>query len=387
MNLQSRTLVSLLAGALASVTFACGSGSSVTGSSAPATGAAPDAPAAVAQPAAAGATIAGTVRLAGVGSSAPGGVQALSNTLRVSVVGTSISAATDGAGQFTLTGVPAGHVQLHFEGPGIDARLDLDGLQNGQTLTISVVCSGNQASMDDGRHSGEVEFTGKISAVGSNQLTVSGKTVKTDSSTKVLDEKGAAITLASLKVGDAVSVEGTTETDGSILASKIRRDNGDGDGDDDDSGGTQQVQFSGSVGSVGAGQLMVAGKTVMVGPGTTIVDSKGTKLMLTDIRTGDTVDVDGATQSDGSVLASKIKDESQGGSAQQVEFSGKIASISGSQLMVGSKTVLVDGSTRILSEKGTTLALTDLKVGDSLEVDGTKQSSGSILASKIQRQH
>jgi hypothetical protein len=386
MNLQSRTFVSLLAGALALASFACGSGSSVTGST-PATGPAPDAPAAVAQPAASGATIAGTVRLSGVGSSAPSGVQALSTTLRVSVVGTSISASTNGAGQFTLTGVPTGHVQLHFEGTGIDARLDLDGLQNGQTLTISVVCSGNQASMDDGRNSGEVEFTGKISAVGSNQLTVSGKTVKTDSSTKVLDEKGAAITLASLKMGDAVSVEGTTQTDGSILATKIRRDNGDGDDDDDDSGGTQQVQFSGTVASVGSGQLMVAGKTVMVGPSTTIVDSKGGKLALTDVKAGDTVDVDGAVQSNGSILASKIKDESQGGGAQQVEFDGKITAIGSGQLTVGGKTVMVDGNTRIVGEDGKTLALTDLKVGDSVQVDGTKQSNGSILASKIQREH
>ncbi len=383
---QSRTFVSLLAGALASVTFACGSGSSVTGSTPPTAAAPAAAPAAAAQPAAAGATIAGTVRIAGVGTSAPNAVSARSTTLRVTVVGTSITTTTNSGGQFTLTGVPSGQVQLHFEGAGVDAILTVSGLQNGQTITINVVCSGNQASMDDGKSGetgGEVEITGTISGFGSNQLTVGGKTIKVDSNTKIFDEKGAAITLAMLKVGDAVVVEGTTQSDGSVLAQKIRRSNGDGDGDGDDPGGTQQVSFSGTVGTVGSSSLTVSGKTVQVNINTTIVDSQGAKLMLSAIKTGDNVDVQGTTQSDGSVLANKIRDESQGSSTQQVEFSGRISSIGSGQLTVSGKTVMVNGSTSIVGEDGKTLMLTDLKTGESVEVTGTTQSSGSILASKI----
>ncbi len=383
---QSRTFVSLLAGAVALVGFACGSGSSVTGPTAATSTAPAAAPAAVAPPAAAGATIAGTVRIAGVGVSAPNAVRAQSTTLRVTVVGTSITATTNGAGQFTLTGVPSGEVQLHFEGSGVDAILTVSGLQNGQTVTINVVCSGNQASMDDGKNGdtgSEVEITGTISGIGSNQLTVGGKTIKVDSNTKIFDEKGAAITLAMLKMGDAVVVEGTTQSDGSVLAQKIRRSNGDGDGDGDDPGGTQQVNFAGTVGTVGSSSLTVGGKTVQVNFNTTIVDSTGANLMLSAIKTGDTVDVSGTTQSDGSIMANKIKDESQGSSNQQVEFSGKISSIGSGQLTVSGKTVMVNGSTSIVGEDGKTLMLTDLKMGESVEVTGTMQSGGSILASKI----
>ena len=52
------------------------------------------------------ATIAGTVRSAA--ASAPAG-------MNVTVVGTSVSAAVDGAGAFELPGVPPGNVQLQFK--------------------------------------------------------------------------------------------------------------------------------------------------------------------------------------------------------------------------------------------------------------------------------
>ena len=54
--------------------------------------------------------------------------------LRVSITGTALQTTTDGSGRFTLSGVPSGRVELRFEGSGIDARLELEGLQSGQTL-------------------------------------------------------------------------------------------------------------------------------------------------------------------------------------------------------------------------------------------------------------
>jgi hypothetical protein len=65
----------------------------------------------------------------------------------VSVVGMSVSTTTDSFGHFVLTGLPAGMVTLRFEGPGIDATLEISGLAAGQTLTISVQASGNRATL------------------------------------------------------------------------------------------------------------------------------------------------------------------------------------------------------------------------------------------------
>jgi hypothetical protein len=301
MTTQSRTLVSLLAGAVASLTVACGSGSSPVTGPAAATGTPPAAAAAAVPPTATGATIAGIVQAASVGAAALGNVHALSSSLRVSVVGTSLTTLTDGAGRFALSGVPPGHAQLRFEGPGIDARLDLDGLEDGQTLDISVHVAGSEASTDDQGHSGDVELSGKVESVGRGQLVVAGKTIIVNGGTRILDGKNMTLALSDIKMGDSVDVEGTAQPDGSILASKIKLDA-------DSHGGTgQQVEFHGKVTSVGAGQLVVAGKTVLVDTSTRILGGKNKTLALADIKMGDSVDVEGSLQSNGSILASKIE--------------------------------------------------------------------------------
>ena len=138
MTKRSQPFLFLLAAGLSVATVACGGGSSsVTG---------PDAPAAAVPPAA-GATIAGTVQ-SGAASSPEIGASSVSG-LRVSVTGTALQTTTDGSGRFTLSGVPSGRVELRFEGGGIDARLELEGLQSGQTLNVTVRVSGSSASRVD----------------------------------------------------------------------------------------------------------------------------------------------------------------------------------------------------------------------------------------------
>ena len=62
-------------------------------------------------------------------STGAGSVHALSTKagIKVSVTGTSLATMTDSSGKFVLTGVPAGPVELHFEGPGANARLTISG--------------------------------------------------------------------------------------------------------------------------------------------------------------------------------------------------------------------------------------------------------------------
>src|SRR5512137_1108506 len=162
MTKRSKPFLFLIAAGLTVATVACGGGSSsVSG---------PDTPAAAIPPAA-GATIAGTVQSGGAAS---GDVGASSvSGLRVSVSGTALQTTTDGSGRFTLSGVPSGHVELHFEGSGVDARLGIDGLQSGQTLNVTVRVSGSSASKVD--DDGEVEVKGKVDSVASSSITVAGK--------------------------------------------------------------------------------------------------------------------------------------------------------------------------------------------------------------------
>ena len=293
MTKRSQPFLFLLAAGLSVATVACGGGSSsVTG---------PDTPAAAVPPAA-GATIAGTVQ-SGAASSPEIGASSVSD-LRVSVTGTSLQTTTDGSGRFTLNGVPPGRVELRFEGPGVDARLELDGVQSGQTLTLTVRVSGSAASkIEDGT---EVVLRAKVDSVSSSSLVVGGRTVRVDGSTRLLDRNNMPMSLSAFKAGDFVEAEGYPQTDGSLLAKKVKLEDEDDAGGGGGGGAGQDVQFTGSVSSVSP--VIVAGRTVKTDGSTRYLGRRNEALTFAEVvKLGNRVEVEGHTQPDNSVLAKKIK--------------------------------------------------------------------------------
>ena len=68
--------------------------------------------------------------------------------------------------------------------------------------------------------------------------------------------------------------------------------------------------------------------------------------------------------------------------AAEVEFTGAIGAINPPMLTVGGRTVVTDAATEI-ERDGMRLGLADLHVGDTVEVKGTVQSDGSVLAREI----
>jgi uncharacterized protein DUF5666 len=206
------------------------------------------------------ASISGTVQ-SGVSAAGVSIARHNASGIRVTVIGTGASSTTDSNGRFVLTDIQAGKpVSLRFEAPGIDAVLALGGLVAGQTLTITVTLSHDHATLDDPDdspspspspspnpnpmpspspsphdHDGEVEFKGAIESISAPNLMVAGRLVQTDANTKIKRHDNR-IGLADLKVQDVVEVEGTTQTDGSVLAQKITVESeggGDNGGDED----------------------------------------------------------------------------------------------------------------------------------------------------------
>ncbi len=165
------------------------------------------------------------------GATSSGGVtsQSTQANIRVSIIGTPLVTTTDASGRFVLTGVPSGRVQLRFEGPGVDARLEISGLVEGQQLEITIRLSGSQAVVvsprppDDDDDDGEVEFEGSIQSLAAPNLVVSGRSVTTDGATRFLDDRGRTIAFGDLRVGDRVEVEGRPLGAG-VLATKIKID-------------------------------------------------------------------------------------------------------------------------------------------------------------------
>lgn len=310
-----RRLGVLAALALGGVAAACGGGAS------------PVAPGAVS---ARGAVIRGTVQGQGTGGASTLGASSALHTsssaptLKVSVVGTPLSTSTDAAGQFVLSGVPTGRIELRFEGPGLDARLEIGGLADGQEISITVRVNGGGVvlvSGDDPSPSpsaspsptpspvddDEAEFNGRLDAIDGTTLTVAGRTVLTDANTKIR-QHGDAVHFSTLQVGQTVEVEGSVQSGGSVLAKKVTiEDDNDDDENEDDDG--QEVEFEGSIQSISGSTLMVSDRTVLTDGNTEFRGDQGEKVTLSFFKVGDHVEVEGHSQSGDSILAKNIKAE------------------------------------------------------------------------------
>jgi len=255
----------------------------------------------------AGATISGTV----VGVSSTSTVQTKGISITVSVMGSAISSAVDANGHFILNAVPAGHVDLHFVGNGVDAILGLDGVTERAMLTITVRVSGHDAHLEDGHRDddqGQAELNGPIAAgslagsCASRNLsfTVGTTKVVTNASTQFRD--GAC---ESLKSGSRVEVKGTRRSDNSVLAASIE-----GDEEDEDENRPGEVEVKGTIaaGSIkGACSASSLSFTVGSTKVTTNASTRFQDVSCAALQAGDPVEVKGARQTDGSVLASRVE--------------------------------------------------------------------------------
>ncbi len=256
----SRAVLQLLLVTATGISAACGDGAS--------TSVTPASPTSVRASSSTGAVITGRVNSL---SAAPSTVMAADRwsaagistmaitSIRVTVIGTSVSTQVDGAGQFTLTDVPPGTVQLKFSGSGIDATLSLTGVAANDRIEINVTLNGNRARLDSDRRSSSnngVEVQGPISALNlaARSLQIAGQTVVVPA-TAVVRRGDRTLQFTDLKMGDQVKVKGSR--DGStVTATEVKieeRDDDDDDDDDedDDRDDGRQTELSGTVSGLG----------------------------------------------------------------------------------------------------------------------------------------
>jgi uncharacterized protein DUF5666 len=181
-----------------------------------------------------GAVIMGRVTGFSRAATAPDAFTTLATTsLTVTIVGTNISTNVDGNGQFTLTGVPPGDVQVKFSGSGADATILLSGVSATDRITITVSLNGRNARVeserrdhdDDGEDDDddENELKGPVSNLSGScptlTFTIQGTTVKTNNGTRF--EHGQCARVAN---GRRVEVEGRRQADGTLLATEVEID-------------------------------------------------------------------------------------------------------------------------------------------------------------------
>jgi hypothetical protein len=125
--------------------------------------------------------------------------------------------------------------------------------------------------------------------------------------------------------------------------------------------------------------------------GSTRVRRSGNAVPFASLAVGMLVEVEGVPQRDGSVLATKIGIEdgpANGGGngggtvGAEIEFTGRAESVTPPTLIVAGRQVTTDGSTRI-ERGGDTIALSSIRAGDLVEVEGFTQADGSVRAKKV----
>src|SRR5436190_5409291 len=155
---------------------------------------------------------------AGPTGTVTGNVQAALTGVTVTVVGTSISAAVDGASHFALVNVPAGDISLQLTAGGTNATVALGMLQPSETVDLVVTLAGSSASIDSQVKSGagEAQLEGRVESLPPTMpaltFKAAGRSVRTDSGTKFVDGS-IARSFADLQIGMRVHVKGSLSGD------------------------------------------------------------------------------------------------------------------------------------------------------------------------------
>ena len=228
-----------------------------------------------------------------------------SRGITITVVGTGVSTTADSQGQFTLTNVPAGTVQLNFSGAGSNATVTIADVGPNDKVQITVSVNGNHGHVDSEHHSNpghNGEFVGRIGSIdaGAKTFLVSGTTVKVVDSTTIR-HGSKTLHFADLKVGDHVQVRGTKDG-ATITATEIKVETDADNDDDEDEAGELEGAVSALGGTCPSITFTVQNTKVSTNNATAFAD--GT---CSTVQNGTKVEVKGNKQNDGSVLATRVE--------------------------------------------------------------------------------
>jgi len=302
MTTRDRVLLWVSCAALAASTIACGNSMSATGPS---------------NSSGSGAIISGRVNVSGSAalnvaarfplalSVAVPLANSSSSTVTVTIEGTNISSTVDGNGNFTLTNVPAGTVQLHFQGRGADAMLTISGIQSNDNLQITVTLNGRSASLDSRNSSSSnngVLVNGRIDSivVATRTLRVGADTVTADNSTTIR-HGNQTFAFTDLRVGDHIQVKGTRDGS-SVRATEIKVETGDGEDDGDNNNSTAQGTVSGLGGTCPSVTFFIGSTKV-----TTSLSTQFEDVTCLTLANSMKVEVKGTRANDGTLMASKVE--------------------------------------------------------------------------------
>ena len=241
----------------------------------------------------------------------------------------------------------------------IGRRVEVEGSrENSGTVTAREI----EFEYDDGNY----EIEGTITSIVNSESFYLGSVLVTyDSSTRF--EYGSASDLA---IGRRVEVEGSRENSGTVTAREIEFEYDDGN-----------YEIEGTITSIVNSESFYLGSVLVTHDSSTRFEYGS----ASDLAVGRRVEVEGSRESSGTVTAREIEFEDNDNDDHDdddddYEIEGTITSIVDSQsFYLGSTLVRHNSSTRF--EDG---SVSDLAVGKRVEVEGTRTSSGTVIAREIE---
>jgi len=321
---------------------------------------------------AAGATIRGQVNMGGGSASK---ARDVASGLTVKISGTSLSASVSN-GRFELDNTPAGHVELQFEGQGVNARVDIGEVAERERVELQITLTGSSGSLDSSRHvsaDNEAELRGHIASING-----AGRSLQVGTSSVVVPASASIrsgstqMAFSDLRVGQLVEIHGSLQGD-VVNAQEVNVE--------DEIEDEAEAEFSGSIASLGgtcpALTMSVAGKAIVTGSSTQFLNADCDKLA-----NGMLVEVKGNLLSNGTVNASRIQVDDDGQEDLEIEFTGNVTALGGTcpgiTMTVAGKSVKAGDAT--VFDGG---SCDRIGVGTTVEVKGVAQSNGSVSATRV----
>jgi hypothetical protein len=198
-------------------------------------------------------------------------------------------------------------------------------------------------------------------------IVVTGITFLVDESTSIEDRSDVPLTLADLRAGIRITVEGNSVGGGVYQATEIKVS------EENTIGGREQ-HIIGSVTEVSAPvSLAVDGRPVDLTNNPTVQNFDDSIVTLANIGVGDLIDVEGLPLTNGSLRATSI--EVRASLLSSIDLPNN-------RLTASNTDVILTGTTQFADLTGSALTIADLVVGDLIKVEGTFDGT-SITALEI----
>lgn len=263
---------------------------------------------------------------------------------------------------------------------GVPERFVLTGgvteLLTGRALSAGVLAAGTSVTLRTSRRDGQgrlvsgealvrpagaVTLSGQIEAVdaAARRIRVEGTEIEVDDNTAIGSDDGKAHNLGDLQPGRAVVLTLQASASGGLRAAEIV-------GKSSAEAETEDQETSGVLTKLDATSFELDGSAAFqVTPDTRFVGQP---------QVGDRVEVKFHVDAQGHAVADRVRKEDAEQPADEVEFSGTVETITGSQWTISGRMVQVNASTLIEGNP---------KVGDTVEVHARNSAQG-LVATRIQ---